>query len=52
MRKGRRAVHENTLCSTGGTGYAEDGGQILPFAISATSQMVLTIYDKPRCYLA
>ena len=30
MRKGRRAVHENTLCSTGGTGYAEDGGQTLP----------------------
>lgn len=30
MRKGRRAVHENTLCSTGGTGYSWDGGQTLP----------------------
>lgn len=23
-----------------------------PFAVSATPQMLLTIYDKPRCYWA
>ena len=52
MRKGRRAVHEISLCSTGGTGYAEDGGQILPICDFRHLTNGATIYDKPRCVWA